>query len=175
LVRLHLYSLVKWMSKIIEMKTAIFPGSFDPFTLGHLDVLQSALMLFDKVVIAVGNNVQKKGFFSIEDRIDIIKSATKNMGNVEVCSYTGLTIDFCKYMDIKFIIRGLRTTTDFELERVVAQANAKMSPDILTVFIPSGHEYSFISSTVVRDVLLNGGDASSFMPSGIEISKYSKN
>ncbi|MFA6334417.1 MAG: pantetheine-phosphate adenylyltransferase [Bacteroidales bacterium] len=157
------------------MKTAIFPGSFDPFTLGHLDVLQSALKLFDKVVIAVGNNVQKSGLFSVENRIGIIKSATGSMDNVEVCSYSGLTIDLCKKLNIKFIIRGLRTTTDFELERVVAQANAKMAPDILTVFIPSGHEYSFISSTVVRDVLLNGGDASSFMPEGIDISKYSKN
>jgi len=156
------------------MKTALFPGSFDPFTMGHLDVLQSALKLFDKVVIAVGNNVQKRGFFSVDDRIDLIKSATQGLGNIEVCSYTGLTIDYCKKMGIKFIIRGLRTTTDFELERVVAQANAKMSPDILTVFIPSGHEYSFISSTVVRDVLINGGDASSFMPPGIDIFKYIK-
>ncbi len=157
------------------MKTAVFPGSFDPFTLGHLDVLQSALMLFDKVVIAVGHNVQKKGFFSIDDRIDIIKNATKELTNVEVCSYTGLTIDFCKKMGITFIIRGLRTTTDFELERVVAQANSKMAPEILTVFIPSGYQYSFISSTVVRDVLINGGDASSFMPVQIDISKYNKN
>ncbi len=163
------------MSKIKKMKTAIFPGSFDPFTLGHLDVLQSALKLFDKVVIAVGNNVQKKGFFPVEERIKIIEASVKGMDNVVVCSYTGLTIDFCKKMDIKFIIRGLRTTTDFELERVVAQANAKMAPDILTVFIPSGHEYSFISSTVVRDVLVNGGDASSFMPSDIIISDYKKN
>lgn len=163
------------MSKTKMMKTAIFPGSFDPFTLGHLDVLQSALKLFDKVVIAVGNNVQKKGFFPVEERIRIIEVSIKGMDNVTVCSYTGLTIDFCKKMDINFIIRGLRTTTDFELERVVAQANAKMSPDILTVFIPSGHEYSFISSTVVRDVLLNGGDASSFMPAVINISEYKKN
>jgi len=156
------------------MKTSLFPGSFDPFTLGHLDVLQSSLKLFDKVVIAVGNNVQKRGFLSIEDRIDLIKTATKGLGNIEVCSYKGLTIDFCKKMGIKFIIRGLRTTTDFELERVVAQANAKMSPDILTVFIPSGHEYSFISSTVVRDVLINGGDAGSFIPPGVDIFKYIK-
>jgi pantetheine-phosphate adenylyltransferase len=154
------------------MKTAIFPGSFDPYTLGHQDVLKSALKLFDKVYIAVGYNVQKKGLFSVDDRVNMIKSATQSLPNVEVCSYTGLTIDFCKKMGIKFIIRGLRTTTDFELERVIAQANAKMAPEILTVFIPSGHEYSFISSTVVRDVLLNGGDARSFMPSEIDIHNY---
>jgi len=154
------------------MNTAVFPGSFDPFTLGHLDILNSSLKLFDKVVVAVGYNVQKKGLFPIEDRINIIKDALKGRENVEVLSYTGLTIDFCKKLDIKFIIRGLRTTTDFEMERVVAQANSRMAPSILTVFIPSGYEYSFISSTVVRDVLINGGDASLLLPEGIDIPKF---
>jgi pantetheine-phosphate adenylyltransferase len=157
------------------MNTAIFPGSFDPFTLGHLDILNSSLKLFDKVIIAVGYNVQKKGFFTIEERLTIITEVLGEIPNVEVVSYTGLTVDLCKKLETKFIIRGLRTTTDFELERVVAQANAKMAPEILTVFIPSGHQYSFISSTVVRDVLINGGDASLFLPKGIDISKFVKN
>ncbi|NCB97138.1 MAG: pantetheine-phosphate adenylyltransferase [Bacteroidia bacterium] len=156
------------------MNTAIFPGSFDPFTLGHMDILKSALKLFDKVVIAVGYNMQKKGFFEVDERISIIKEALKGMGNVEVVSYTGLTVTFCRQLGIKFIIRGLRTTTDFEMERVVAQANSRMAPEILTVFIPSGHEFSFISSTVVRDVLINGGDASLLLPEGVDISRYIK-
>lgn len=156
------------------MNTAIFPGSFDPFTLGHMDILNSALKLFDKVVIAIGYNVQKRGLFNVDERISIIKEALKEMDNVEVVSYTGLTVTFCRQLGIKFIIRGLRTTTDFEMERVVAQANSRMAPEILTVFIPSGHEFSFISSTVVRDVLINGGDASLLLPEGVDISRYIK-
>ncbi len=148
------------------MKTAVFPGSFDPFTLGHLDVLRSALKLFDKIVVAVGYNVQKNGLFSIEERVNIIRKSIENLDNVEVKSYQGMTIDFCLSEGASFIVRGLRTTTDFELERVIAQANTKMAPDIITVFIPSGHEYSFITSTVVRDVLINGGDVRSFMAEG---------
>lgn len=156
------------------MKTAIFPGSFDPFTLGHLDVLRSALTLFDKVIVAVGYNSTKSGFFKPETRVKIIKAAVKGLKNVEVCSYEGLTIDLCREKGAGFIIRGLRTTTDFELESVISQANRNMDPEILTVFIPSGHEYSFISSTVVRDVLVNGGTADKFLPDGVKIEKYLK-
>ena len=151
---------------------AVFPGSFDPFTLGHLDVLKSALDLFDGVTVAIGYNTQKAGLFSPEDRIKMIKIATAGYKGVEVCSYTGLTVDFCTSMGIHFIVRGLRTTTDFELEQVIAQANQKMAPKIRTVFIPAGPEFSFISSTVVRDVLLNGGDAQRFIPSGIDLNQF---
>ncbi|MBQ0124603.1 MAG: pantetheine-phosphate adenylyltransferase [Bacteroidales bacterium] len=154
------------------MKTAIFPGSFDPFTLGHLDVLRSALNLFDKVIVAVGYNSSKNGFFDPDTRVEIIKQATAGMKNVEVCSYTGLTVDLCREKGANFIVRGLRTTTDFELESVISQANRNMAPEILSLFIPSGHEFSFISSTVVRDVLVNGGDASCFLPKNVEIGKY---
>jgi len=156
------------------MKIAVFPGSFDPFTLGHLDVLNSALKLFDKIVIAVGYNVKKSGLFTTEERLKIMTESVKTLDNVEVASYKGLTIDYCNEIGAQFIIRGLRTTTDFELERVIAQANSKMSPNITTVFIPSGHEYSFITSTVVRDVLVNGGDISAFMVKGVTIDKYEK-
>lgn len=154
------------------MQTAIFPGSFDPFTVGHYDVLVSALNLFDKVIIAVGYNSSKQGFFSPEVRIEIIKEATKNLNNVEVVSYKDLTIDLCRKLNVKFIIRGLRTTTDFELESVIAQANKKMAPSVNTIFIPACQEYSFISSTVVRDVLIHGGDAAMFIPTGVDIKKY---
>ena len=154
------------------MKTALFPGSFDPFTLGHLDVLQSALKLFDNVIVAVGYNYTKKGFFPPEIRVEIIKDAVKDLPNVQVCTFEGLTIDFCKKVGANCIIRGIRTTTDFELESVIAQANKKMAPEISSVFIPSSHEYSFISSTVVRDVLINGGDARCFLPKNVDITKY---
>ena len=156
------------------MKTALFPGSFDPFTLGHLDVLQSALKLFDNVIVAVGYNHTKKGFFPPEIRTQIIKDAVKDMPNVSVCSFEGLTVDFCKKVGASCIIRGIRTTTDFELESVVAQANKKMAPEVSSIFIPSSHEYSFISSTVVRDVLINGGDARCFLPKNVDIEKYLK-
>lgn len=154
------------------MKTALFPGSFDPFTLGHLDVLQSALRLFDKVIVAVGYNYTKKGFFPLDKRVEIIKDAIKGLDNVEVSTFEGLTIDFCRKVGANCIIRGIRTTTDFELESVVAQANKKMAPEISSIFIPSSHEYSFISSTVVRDVLINGGDARCFLPKNVDITKY---
>lgn len=159
-----------------ESKIAIFPGSFDPFTIGHYDVLESALKLFDKVYIAVGCNTTKggKGYFSPEIRVQIVKDATKHLPNVETLTYTDLTINLCKQLNAKYIIRGLRTTTDFEFESVVAQANKKLSPDITTIFIPASQEFSFISSTVVRDILLYNGDASTFLPKGVDISKYGK-
>ncbi len=157
------------------MRTAIFPGSFDPFTVGHYDVLESALKLFDKVIIAVGYNATKQGgYFNPDIRVQIIEDATKNLANVEVCTYTGLTIDLCKRLDVKYIIRGLRTTTDFEFESVVSQANKKMDPEITTIFIPASQEYSFVSSTVVRDVLIHGGNAELFMPKGVDINKYNR-
>lgn len=154
------------------MITALFPGSFDPFTLGHMDILRSALKMFDKVIVAVGYNSAKSGFFNPDLRVRIIQDAIVGMENVEVCSYRGLTVDFCKEKGACCIIRGLRTTTDFEMESVIAQANRKMNPDIMSIFIPAGHEYSFISSTVVRDVLNNGGNARCFLPRQVDIDKY---
>ncbi len=151
-------------------RKAVFPGSFDPFTRGHLDVLVSSLRVFDSVVVAVGNNNSKSGLFTIDERIEIIKESISSLKNVEVKSYTGLTIDFCNKIEAGFIVRGIRSTTDFDFEQVIAQANFKMSPNIQTVFIPSSAECSFITSTVVRDVLLNGGDASIFLASGIDLS-----
>jgi len=157
------------------MKKAVFPGSFDPFTRGHLDVLQSSLRVFDKVVVAVGYNVSKSGLFTVEERLSIIGESVAGMENVEIQSYTGLTIDFCNNIGAEFIIRGIRSTTDFDFEQVIAQANAKMSPNIQTVFIPSSAEFSFITSTVVRDVLLNGGDAQLFLVKGVDVASRLKN
>lgn len=157
------------------MKKAVFPGSFDPFTRGHLDVLQSTLRVFDKVIVAVGYNVSKSGLFTVEERLSIIGESVAGMENVEIQSYTGLTIDFCNKTGAEFIIRGIRSTTDFDFEQVIAQANAKMSPNIQTVFIPSSAEFSFITSTVVRDVLLNGGDAQMFLVKGVDVASRLKN
>lgn len=151
-------------------RKAVFPGSFDPFTRGHLDVLVSSLRVFDNVIVAVGHNNSKSGLFTIDERIEIIKESVNTLKNVEVKSYTGLTIDFCNRIEAGFIIRGIRSTTDFDFEQVIAQANFKMSPNIQTVFIPSSAECSFITSTVVRDVILNGGDASMFLATGIDLS-----
>jgi pantetheine-phosphate adenylyltransferase len=156
------------------MKKAVFPGSFDPFTRGHLDVLQSSLRVFDKVVVAVGYNVSKSGLFSLEERLSIIGDSIAGLKNVEIESYTGLTIDFCNKTGAEFIVRGIRSTTDFDFEQVISQANAKMSPNIQTVFIPSSAECSFITSTVVRDVLLNGGDAQLFLAKGVDVASRLK-
>ena len=155
-------------------KIAVFPGSFDPFTSGHLDVLRSALKLFDRIIVAVGVNQQKVSLFSPSARVAIIKDVVKDMTQVEVCSCNGLTIDFCRKNNIRFIFRGIRTTTDFELEQVISQVNSKMAPEIQTIFIPAGPKFSFISSTVVRDVLLNGGDAGCMLPPGVDLNKYLK-
>ena len=158
------------------MRKAIFPGSFDPFTVGHYDVLESALKLFDKVYIAIGHNTSKErsGYFTLPQRIEIIREATAGLKNIEICTYPDLTIDLCKKLKVNYIVRGLRTTTDFELESVIAQANKKMFPDVVSVFIPASQEYSFISSTVVRDVLIHGGDASLFLPKGVDLSKITE-
>lgn len=159
-----------------DRKAAIFPGSFDPFTLGHMDVLQSALKLFDKIFIAVGCNHLKRGFLSPEARVCLIRDAVRPLvesgADIDVLSYTGLTVDLCRDKEADFIIRGLRTTTDFEMESVIAQANRKMRQETVTIFIPASHVHSFISSTVVRDVIVNGGDAAQFLPSNIDINKY---
>lgn len=160
------------------MRTAIFPGSFDPFTLGHLDVLDSSLKLFDKVIVAVGFNSakNKSGYFPVETRVKIIEDAVKPYGDrVSVCSYCDLTIELCERLDAKFIVRGLRSTTDFEYEGVIAQSNKVLNPDIVTVYIQASHECSFITSTVVRDVLIHKGNAAPFMPSNIDITKYLPN
>lgn len=162
-----------------KMKTAVFPGSFDPFTLGHLDVLHSALKLFDRIIVAVGYNCSKKGFLSPESRVRLIEDSVSGLrmqgASIEVISYTGLTVDLCRKTGAGYIVRGLRTTTDFELESVIAQANREMNPEVVSIFIPASHKYSFISSTVVRDVIINGGDASCFLPGHIDISGYMNN
>lgn len=159
-----------------NISSALFPGSFDPFTLGHLDVVESALRIFGKVLIAVGHNHLKAGFMPTENRVAFIRDCIAGLVNkgydIEVSSYSGLTTDFCRLKSINCIIRGVRTTADFESESLIAQANKTLDKNIQTIFIPTSPEYSFISSTVVRDVMTHGGDVKKFLPEGVDIHKY---
>ena len=146
---------------------ALFPGSFDPFTAGHLNILRRALTMFDEVVVAVGINQDKPGFFSMEKRLDLIRQATKGMDGASVMQYDGLTIDACRQMGIHHIVRGVRNMIDFETERSIADANRRLAPEIETIIIPTAQECAHISSSAVRDILRHGGDLSTFIPEGV--------
>ncbi len=146
---------------------ALFPGSFDPFTAGHLNILRRALTMFDEVVVAVGINQDKPGFFSMEKRVDIIRQATRGMSGVSVIQYDSLTIDACRERDIHHIVRGVRNMIDFETERSIADANRRLAPEIETIIIPTAQEFAHISSSAVRDILRHGGDYSTFIPEGV--------
>ena len=148
-------------------RIAIFPGSFDPITKGHENILQRALPLFDEIIVSIGKNSSKQSYYSIEDREIWIRQVFKNEPKVRVETYMGLTIDFCKKMNAHYILRGLRTSADFEFEKAIAQNNKIMAPEIETVFILPIPELSAINSTIVRDIIRNGGDASPFVPTGI--------
>ena len=146
---------------------ALFPGSFDPFTACHLNILKRALTMFDEVVVAVGINQDKPGFFSMEKRLDIIRQATKGMEGVSVIQYDCLTIDACRQMGINHIVRGVRNMIDFETERSIADANRRLAPEIETIIIPTAQEFAHISSSAVRDILRHGGDYSTFIPEDV--------
>ena len=148
-------------------KIAVFPGSFDPITIGHESIIQRGLPLFDKIIIAIGENSTKQSFFPAAKRREQIKKVFADEKKIEVKIYKGLTVDFCKTEQANYILRGLRTSSDFEFERVIAQMNHAMDENIETVFILSTPELSAITSTVVRDIIRNGGDASQFVPSAI--------
>ena len=152
------------------MKTAIFPGTFDPFTIGHFDMLQRALQLFDTVIVAIGDNCNKKTLYTSDERAAMINQVVAQFGTrVRVVPYDNLTIDFCRANGARFIVRGIRTVSDFDYENMIAQTNQRLAPDIDTLFFPSHPKHAFICSSVVRDVLLHGGDVSMFIPEGMEI------
>jgi pantetheine-phosphate adenylyltransferase len=145
-------------------RIAVFPGSFDPITRGHESIIRRAVPLFDKIIIAIGENQEKKSFFTLERRIGWIKEVFRDLPSVSVYSYQGLTVDFCKKMNARFLLRGLRTSADFEFERSIGQINKNLNPDIETVFLLTTPEYTALNSSIVRDILRNGGNPSQFVP-----------
>ena len=148
-------------------KTALFPGSFDPFTAGHLNILKRALTMFDEVVVAVGINQDKRGFFDMDQRMDIIRQAVSGMEGVSIIKYDSLTVDACRQLGIRHIVRGVRNMLDFENERSIADANRRIAPEIETVIIPTAQEFAHISSSAVRDILKHKGDTSLFLSEGV--------
>jgi pantetheine-phosphate adenylyltransferase len=150
------------------MRRALFPGSFDPITLGHFDIIKRGVQLFDEVVVAIGINADKKYMFSLEERQAFIENAFKNEPKVKVMTYKGLTIDFCKEIKAEFILRGLRNPADFEFEKAIAHTNRKLSK-IETVFLLTAASTSYISSSIVRDVIRNNGDYTVLVPDSVRI------
>ena len=150
-------------------RTALFPGSFDPFTAGHLNILRRALTMFDEVVVAIGINIDKRGHFSTDRKIEIIRQATAGLEGVSITKYDSLTVDICRELGIRHIVRGVRNMIDFETERSIADANRRLAPEIDTIIIPTAQEFAHISSTAVRDLIKHGGDTSLFVPEGVDI------
>ncbi len=150
-------------------RIAVFPGSFDPFTIGHESVVKRAFSFFDKIIIAIGYNADKEGLFSLETRMKWISLVFNEDSKVAVDRFTGLTIEFCRKVGAKYILRGLRTSSDFEYERAIAQMNKAMYPELETVFLLTLPEHTHINSTTVRDIIRHGGDASKFLPDKIKI------
>lgn len=151
------------------MKRAVFPGSFDPITLGHEAIVLKALPLFDEIIVAIGNNMQKKYFFDLEQRKAWIRHVFRQHPKVKVMDYEGLTVDFCREVKADFILRGLRTAADFEFEWGIGQVNKMMLPEVETLFFLTSPEFTPITSSIIRDVFKNGGDVSGFIPEGIDL------
>ena len=150
------------------MKKALFPGSFDPITLGHYDIIQRATALFDEIIVAVGENADKRYMFSVEERKAFIEKAVAHEKKIKVVSYQGLTVDFCKKMDTEFILRGLRNPADFEFERAIAHTNRDLG-GVETIFLLTAVKTSHISSSIVRDVIRNRGDYTLLVPESVRI------
>lgn len=151
------------------MRVAVFPGSFDPITLGHEDIVRRALPLFDKIIVAVGENASKKYMFPLETRTGWIKETFKDVSKIETSIYSGLTVEFCKQVGADFILRGLRNPADFEFEKAIAQTNRKLEPKLETVFLLTSSGLSSISSSIVRDVMRHSGDYSQFVPKVVRV------
>ena len=149
------------------MKIALYPGSFDPITKGHLDILKNASQIFDKVIIAVAHNGEKKGFLSVDERVMLIKKSIIGFNNVEVDSFEGLTIEYAKKHSAEVLIRGLRAVSDFEYEMQLSQTNSALCENIKTVFLTTKPKYNFISSSTIKEIWYNNGDISKFVPDAV--------
>jgi pantetheine-phosphate adenylyltransferase len=149
-------------------RIAVFPGSFDPITKGHESIIRRAIPLFDHIIVAVGENIEKKSYFPLEQRVQWIKDVFPGEPAISVISYKGLTVDLCRKMNARFILRGLRTSADFEFERSIGQINKNLDPDVETVFLLTTPEYTALNSSIVRDILKNGGDPSQFVPDAVK-------
>ena len=150
------------------MKRAIFPGSFDPITLGHYDIIKRGVKLFDEIIVAIGVNADKKYMFSLKERQQFIERSFSDEPKVKVLTYSGLTVDFCKEIGVEFILRGLRNPADFEFEKAIAHTNRNLAP-IETIFLLTSAETSFIASSIVRDVIRNNGDFTKLVPSAVKL------
>lgn len=150
------------------MNIAVFPGSFDPITNAHVDIVKRAGKLFDKVYVAIGTNTTKKGYFSLDERLAIIKEVfSSQQGAVEAVQFEGLTVDFCRKVGARYILRGMRSAGDFEYEKAIALNNAVLAPDIETVFLVSSSGLSHISSTIIREIIANGGNITQLVPEAV--------
>jgi len=150
-------------------RKAVFPGSFDPITRGHESIIRRAIPLFDEIIVAIGINLEKSAYFTVNDRLKWIEKVFADQPKVSVKSYTGLTVDFCKQVNASYILRGLRTSADFEFERSVGQINLKLNPEIESVFLLTLPEFASLTSSIVREVHRYGGDVSQFIPNGIQL------
>ena len=151
----------------MSSRIAVFPGSFDPITLGHQSLVMRAMPMFDKIIVAVGTNTSKNYLFDEPKRIEMVKQTFKEFPNIEATSYIGLTVDYCHQIGAQFILRGLRNSNDFEYERAIADMNQALYPQIETVFLITQPQYSSISSTIVREIIKSQGNAVQFLPKGI--------
>lgn len=156
------------------MTTAVYPGSFDPVTVGHLDIIDRASKIFDRLVIGVLINGSKRPLFTLDERVSMIRQALSAYDNIEVMSFSGLTVDFARRLDASVMVRGLRAVTDFDYELQLAQTNKKLAPDIETVFLSTSLQYAYLSSSIVKDVASYHGDISAFVPDFVAEKIYEK-
>lgn len=156
------------------MRRAIYPGSFDPVTYGHIDIIKRSADIFDEILVGVLNNNAKRPLFTIEERVNMLREVTKDIPNIVVTSFSGLLVDFARQSDAKVIIRGLRAISDFEYELQIAQTNHKLMPELDTMFLATNIEYSYLSSTIVREIASFGGDIQLLVPEEIEKKVYEK-
>jgi len=161
-----LYKITADMDRI-----AVFPGSFDPITVGHQSIILRACDLFDQIIVAIGDNAEKTCYFDIEQRLEWLDKVFAGNGKISIAKYSGLTVEFCRKVNARFILRGLRTSADFEFERSIGQVNKKMYPEIETVFLLTIPEHTSINSSIVRDILRHGGDASRFVPDAVRFGR----